>query len=599
MADIKISELAETTDLNGLYTIGTDKNNSSKKVALQFIKDAADYANAQGDYAKQAGDLVNGNAGVTDYPVFSASATYSAGDVVRYNGVLYEFTGYHSGSWNGNDVVATSINSQAQKKLTELESEINIKLGINEQHTYTSDDFTELYYRTNDSDEGGVFVDYTTLDYSGIIIPLKKGVAYSKVGESTGVNYWLLTKEKPTIGASAPNMVIQAWPYIADGTYNYLFLNVKMSSFKGVTLTEYASGLSNEIQELETALNRTDNQLTEVANVIDTITFEEMGEELTSADASSDVLISPSNGKETAYDGARASGYISVVGGSNIYISASMAWSNALYAFYDANKTFIESRASAGGSTITVMLNEKVAVPANAAYVRVCDYSYAQKGKVYAEKKVVGIKDWIGKKWVCVGDSLTEKNSRATMNYHDYVAEATGIEVVNMGVSGTGYKRQEESGNAFYQRVENIPTDADVITIFGSGNDGAYWGSQLGTASDTTTDTIGGCMNITIDNILARMPLAVIGIVSPCPWGSYPPSTENAMKRYSALLKQICERRGIPFLDLYLNSGLRPWDATFRELAYSRDDGGSVHPDETGHKLIAPRFKAFLETLIM
>ena len=503
--------------------------------------------------------------------------------------VLYYDTAWHK--------VSTGIATQA--KLSELESEVDSKLGVNEQHTYTSDDFCGLFYRPNDNGEDGVFVDYTSIDYTGIIIPLKKGVAYSIVGTPSGVNYRILLKEKPSVGASAPNVQITEWPYVADGEYGYMFFNVRISTFNGVTISEYASGLSDEIKELDTTLSKTNNQLTEVENIIGTITFGEMGEELTSTEASSNVLISSSNGNETAYDNATASGYISVVGGSNIYISASQAWGNALYAFYDASKTFIEARASAGGSTITTMLNEKVAVPANAAYVRVCDYSSGQKGKVYAEKKVVDIKDWIGKKWVCVGDSLTEKNSRATMNYHDYVAEATGIEVVNMGVSGTGYKRGEDNNNAFYQRVKNIPTDADVITIFGSGNDGAYWGRNLGTASDTTTDTIGGCMNITIDNILARMPLAVIGIVSPCPWGDYPPSTDNAMKRYSVLLKQICERRGIPFLDLYLNSGLRPWDATFRELAYSRDNGGKVHPDENGHKLIAPRFKAFLETLIM
>lgn len=60
MADIKISELSETTDLNGLYTIGTDKNNASKKVSLQFLKEAANYANMQGDYAKEVGDSYGG-----------------------------------------------------------------------------------------------------------------------------------------------------------------------------------------------------------------------------------------------------------------------------------------------------------------------------------------------------------------------------------------------------------------------------------------------------------------------------------------------------------------------------------------------------------
>ena len=130
MADIKISELAETTDLEGLYTVGTDKNNLSKKVALQFVKDAANYANEQGDYAKEVGDTVNGNVGVDDYPAFSASTSYSAGDIVRFNGVLYQFTANHAASaWNGNDVKATSINAITSGKLTELEGDFYGKEG--------------------------------------------------------------------------------------------------------------------------------------------------------------------------------------------------------------------------------------------------------------------------------------------------------------------------------------------------------------------------------------------------------------------------------------------------------------------------------------
>ena len=74
---------------------------------------------------------------------------------------------------------------------------------------------------------------------------------------------------------------------------------------------------------------------------------------------------------------------------------------------------------------------------------------------------------------------------------------------------------------------------------------------------------------------------------------------ENRLTLYSEALVKICERRGIPCLDLYHCSGLRPWDQTFKTLAYSKDDGGGTHPDETGHAIIAPRIKTFLESLIM
>jgi hypothetical protein len=44
---------------------------------------------------------------------------------------------------------------------------------------------------------------------------------------------------------------------------------------------------------------------------------------------------------------------------------------------------------------------------------------------------------------------------------------------------------------------------------------------------------------------------------------------------------------------------LHPSNADFRTIAYSHDGGGGTHPDENGHKIIAPRFEAFLKTLLL
>ena len=160
-----------------------------------------------------------------------------------------------------------------------------------------------------------------------------------------------------------------------------------------------------------------------------------------------------------------------------------------------------------------------------------------------------------------------------------------------MGISGSGYM----ANNAFHQRIANVPTDADVVTIFGSFNDN---GNTLGTATDTGTDTICGCINVTLDNLFAAFPLVKLGIVSPTPWNAKP-SSESTQGKYVDALESICMSRGIPFLNLYYCSGLRPWDEAYKAIAYSKDDGNGVHPDENGHALIAPRFKAFLETLIL
>lgn len=213
-----------------------------------------------------------------------------------------------------------------------------------------------------------------------------------------------------------------------------------------------------------------------------------------------------------------------------------------------------------------------------------------------------------GKKWTCVGDSLTEANVRTTMHYHDYIAELTGIVVANHGHSGAGYYARSFD-YAFMNEVKRIPTDSDVITIFGSVND-IYNASPipLGTVTDTDTSTLCGCINIALDNLYARIPVPYLGIITPTPcWlqasGSVydwtPSNPGNDLELYSEALAEICKRRSIPCLDLYHLSNLRPQVASFRTLAYSKDSGNGIHPNETGHKVIAARFMEFIKTLIL
>ena len=238
----------------------------------------------------------------------------------------------------------------------------------------------------------------------------------------------------------------------------------------------------------------------------------------------------------------------------------------------------------------------------------ICGKSYINFYPFYVRNiKVISLEPklegWEGKKWAAVGDSITEKNGKALKQYHDYIAESTGITVVNMGVSGTGYKQYEDTNNAFYQRILNVPTDADVVTIFGSGNDlgGSY---TLGDVTDTGTDTLCGCINTTIDNLYSVLPTVQLGIITPNPWGSFNPSDDtNLMAQYSAKIVEICRLRGIPCLDLYHCSGMRPWDDTFCSYAYNMnaagDDYDRVHPNSAGHAIFAPRIKAFLQSLII
>lgn len=61
------------------------------------------------------------NTGVGDYPTFSESTAYSAGDVVNYNGKLYKFTADHAaGAWTGTDAEHYNIFSSNKLNIRTL-----------------------------------------------------------------------------------------------------------------------------------------------------------------------------------------------------------------------------------------------------------------------------------------------------------------------------------------------------------------------------------------------------------------------------------------------------------------------------------------------
>ena len=293
---------------------------------------------------------------------------------------------------------------------------------------------------------------------------------------------------------------------------------------------------------------------------------------------------------------------------SEVLVTGSSGWGNLICAFYDASSTFISGYAS--GSSMTVVTDQPVSVPSEAKYIRVASYDWSNRPialKVQtASLKNKAIYKWDSKKWVCIGDSLTEANAATTKHYFDYVSEQTGITVANYGIGGTGYANPNGTAGNFTARMASVPTDADVYTIFGSFNDYAYSISNeipIGDPTDSGTTTICGYINGAFDALFTRVPLANLGVVAPCPWVSVNSVTGTTSKtfaeNYTEALRLCCERRSVPFLDLYHYSGMRPWDSSFEELTYTKDALHGVHPDETGHAILAPKFKAFLESLLM
>ena len=213
--------------------------------------------------------------------------------------------------------------------------------------------------------------------------------------------------------------------------------------------------------------------------------------------------------------------------------------------------------------------------------------------------------------WAVIGDSLTDDTFRAKTKYYDYVSQDLGCTVVNYGKMGTGYMANVD-GDSFCTRVDAMSLeDVDCVTIFGSFNDLGK-GYELGTADDEGTYSIGGCMNRTIDKLVAKNPDLKIGIVTPTPWrtnfsytvdgeGSFDTVTSYDCEAYVELLKDVARRHRLPVLDLYETCGLDPDDEQVRDRLFNykgKKDEGGVHPNSDGHKFMYPLWREFVKTLL-
>lgn len=207
--------------------------------------------------------------------------------------------------------------------------------------------------------------------------------------------------------------------------------------------------------------------------------------------------------------------------------------------------------------------------------------------------------DWSDIKWYAMGDSLTdEEHTGSLRKYHDYIMHYTSVQFVNGGLSGTGYKNYYETSPCFYNRISNIPLDTDIVTFFGSFND--IWDNPtIGNIDSSDLSTVCGCINKTLDELNNRLPIVKCGIITPTPWSQYPPYINDSLaSQYVNSLIEICKRRGIPYLDLFHCSGLRPWEESYRNICYTNDGGNGTHPNEIGHEIIAHRIYNFMKTLI-
>ena len=229
--------------------------------------------------------------------------------------------------------------------------------------------------------------------------------------------------------------------------------------------------------------------------------------------------------------------------------------------------------------------------------------------------------DWSHLTWYVMGDSLTDRNSKNAQGvpftnkyYYDFVKEKTGIKIIVDGVGGTGYKNNMNgTRKTFLERVqEAFPTkqemeqdpkkkemgektkNVDIVTIFGSGND----------LSSTDFDYAKAAIWQTMSYLLQHKPGLRVIVVPPAPWRS---TDTHDYTKWNELWKTYCDNLELCAFkcnhrylsDMYDCPPYFPNMDGHMNKFFTNDPNG-VHPNEEGHKALAPYFyNALLKELAL
>lgn len=199
---------------------------------------------------------------------------------------------------------------------------------------------------------------------------------------------------------------------------------------------------------------------------------------------------------------------------------------------------------------------------------------------------------------VFIGDSITEVNFRTSKNYHQFIAERTGLNVINLGVSGTGYVDR-------LNVVDYITEQPDFISVFLGTNDysGVTGSKLLGDVTDTDVPTVASHIYTLLNNLINKFPNTPVLTITPLPRIESNPHDENkgengySLYELSKVIKGVSKRLGVPCLDLYHCSHLRPWIDEVNQHFFSYQEGQAdgLHPNYRGHEYISYPIQSFLE----
>lgn len=188
-------------------------------------------------------------------------------------------------------------------------------------------------------------------------------------------------------------------------------------------------------------------------------------------------------------------------------------------------------------------------------------------------------------KWNVLGDSITAAPDK-TRSYHSILRDNENLFVRNYGISGTRIAYQAGQTNEMSTRYTNMDNDADIVTVFGGIND-MNNNITLGVMSDRVNTTFYGALHVLLVGLHKKYIGKRIGFISPINYGN------TAHEPYHQAIREVCKYYSIPLLDLSKDGMINTVIAE-TNTAYFAD---GLHPNESGHDVIARKVRQFLLTL--
>ena len=138
--------------------------------------------------------------------------------------------------------------------------------------------------------------------------------------------------------------------------------------------------------------------------------------------------------------------------------------------------------------------------------------------------------------------------------------------------------------------------DAALVIVFGGTNDFGHGTAPVGSFGDQTPDTYCGALNVLFRGLIEKYPEAALVVMTPIHRDNEDErnaATGLFLSEYVTLLRSAAEKYSIPVLDLYAQGGIVPAVPASKE----RFCPDGLHPNDEGHRLIARKLCAFLQTV--